>query len=194
MSVSDNTIWNGFPRRWVLRSSIDPTGIELIALMGYRQLSPPEDTTAQCHILLQQRAIALYERIFVHNGLALEMTVRRTAVADLPSRDQTSLMQFPSQGVGERLTDDSVAHGHRPPDPICNPSCADDVGSHDFRSQQQSASSNAHPFSVDSSSSDGPFLHAPSGVADAQALQCHGGPGSLAVVWFLEWTCKAPLS
>ena len=118
------------------------------------------------------------------------MTVQRAEAADSSISDQSSLMQLPSQGVGERLTDDSVAHGHRPPDPICNPSCADDVGSHDFRSQQQSASSNAHPFSVDSSSSDGPFLHAPSGVADAQALQCHGGPGSLAVVWFLDGVSK----
>ena len=91
------------------------------------------------------------------------MTVRRTEAADSSISDQSSLMQLPSQGVGERLTDDSVAHGHRPPDPSFEPHRADDAGNDDFDSQMQPASSTAHPLPVGRSSSAGPLLHATPG-------------------------------
>ena len=46
-SVKDDAIWNSIPRRWALRSSVDPTGQEIIALMGYMQLCPPHVMSSQ---------------------------------------------------------------------------------------------------------------------------------------------------
>lgn len=89
-SVLDNTIWNGLPRRWALRSSLDPTGLETVALMGYRYLCPPHVMTTQCRLWCRNREIALDERYLTQHGLALTLRVQRH---DSDSADDAMFLQ-----------------------------------------------------------------------------------------------------
>ena len=73
----------------MLRSSIDPTGLELVALMGYRWLCPPEDRSAQCWIHHRQRPVDLQERTLVQHGSTLTLVVRRTISATADSCDES---------------------------------------------------------------------------------------------------------
>eukprot|EP00435_Cladocopium_sp_Y103_P055375 s605_g18.t1 len=77
VSVMDNAIWNGVPRRWALRSSLDPTGLELVALMGYLQLCPPFVLQTECRVWCRGQEIGMEDRVMVRHGLALTVTVLR---------------------------------------------------------------------------------------------------------------------
>lgn len=77
VSVLDNTIWNGHPRRWALRSSMDPSGAELVALMGYRFYCPPHMPHNQCQIWCRQQEIGMDDDLIVRHGLAITLTVIR---------------------------------------------------------------------------------------------------------------------
>ena len=77
VSVLDNTIWNGHPRRWALRSSMDPSGPELVALMGYCFYCPPHMPHNQCQIWCCQQEIGMDDDLIVRHGLAITLTVIR---------------------------------------------------------------------------------------------------------------------
>jgi hypothetical protein len=77
VSVMDNTIWNGYPRRWALRSSVDPSGAELVALMGYRLLCPPHMPLNRCQIWCRRQEIGMDDDLIVRHGLAITLTVVR---------------------------------------------------------------------------------------------------------------------
>ena len=118
ISVLDNAIWNAHPRRWAIRSSIDPTGYELVALMGYRNLCPPLYDQVQCQIWCRGQEIGYDDRILVRHGLAITLTVLRPIDADsqpmLRLDSQITLQRTFAHPARERLTDDTVAHDHRP--------------------------------------------------------------------------------
>eukprot|EP00435_Cladocopium_sp_Y103_P009314 s83_g2.t1 len=104
VTVFDDAIWNNYPRRWALRASVDPTGLEIVALMGYRFLCPPQTTDAACHVWCQGQLIDMHERFLTHHGLSLDLRVVRQ---DIPE----------DAAACERLTDSAVAHACRPQDP-----------------------------------------------------------------------------
>ena len=176
VSVSDNLVLNGQPRRWVLRSSRDPTGLELVALMGYRQLCPPEDTTAYCHLRFRRQTIDLYERVLVRHGVAFVLEVHRLGNAPHPDHEDLSFLQLPSARGDERLTDDSVAHVHRPSHPP-----EDDATSH-----MQSCMSPALSHSPDVSHEDDVPLSVSFRHPDDHDICSSACIGTLAIVWFID--------
>ena len=97
ISVLDNTIWNAFPRRWALRGSSDPTGGELIALMGYHHIC--SDDAVQCRIWCHGQEIGYDEE---HSMLQLD------------NRHFASPVDCHLQHGRERLTHEIVAHAHGP--------------------------------------------------------------------------------
>eukprot|EP00435_Cladocopium_sp_Y103_P074137 s70_g47.t1 len=82
VTVLDSDIWNGLPRRWALRSSADPTGDELIALMGYRLLCPPHVPTTECRVWCRGHEIGMDDRLITRNGMALTVTIHRHHAGD----------------------------------------------------------------------------------------------------------------
>ena len=94
MSVLDSHIHSAAPRRWALRSSADPSGLELVALMGYRRLCPPADLASHCQVWCRRREIGLDEVVLVRHGLALTLTVLRSPpLAETASSDDTTMLQ-----------------------------------------------------------------------------------------------------
>ena len=75
--MKDDAIWNSILRRWALRSSVDPTGQEIIALMGYMQLCPPHVMSSQCRVWYDHLEVGQEERIIMRHGMAITMTVQR---------------------------------------------------------------------------------------------------------------------
>eukprot|EP00435_Cladocopium_sp_Y103_P072923 s200_g41.t2 len=113
ISVSDDTIWNGYPRRWAIRCTSDPTGLEIVALMGYRLLCPPQIPDAQCFVICRQARIGMQERFLTNHGLSIDMQVFRRHVAAELSFSSAAISE---QGSCVRPTDSAVAHACRPQD------------------------------------------------------------------------------
>ena len=105
VSVLDNAIWNGAPRRWAIRSSADPTGHEIVALMGYRLLCPPHVPTTICQLWCRRRELPLHDRLLVRHGLALTVTILRAFEEDV---DATAFLQLPSEQPRQRIDLPSV--------------------------------------------------------------------------------------
>ena len=100
VSVMDNAIWNGAPRRWALRSSSDPTGYELTALMGYRFLCPPHVPTTNCQLWYRHRDLPLDDRLLVRHGMALTITILREIYDD---HDAVNFLQRSSAQQRQRI-------------------------------------------------------------------------------------------
>eukprot|EP00435_Cladocopium_sp_Y103_P019115 s4248_g4.t1 len=90
ITVLDSAIWNGLPRRWALRSSADPTGDELIALMGYRLLCPPPVPTTECRVWCRGHEIGMDDWLATRHGMSLTITIHRAVEAD---DDETVMLQ-----------------------------------------------------------------------------------------------------
>ena len=109
VSVLDNTIWNGHPRRWALRSSRDPSGAELVALMGYRFYCPPHMPHNQCQIWCRQQEIGMDDDLIVRHGLAITLTVLRHELEE----DSDTQISFPADpdehGVASLFQDPAIA-------------------------------------------------------------------------------------
>eukprot|EP00435_Cladocopium_sp_Y103_P051465 s2317_g16.t1 len=128
ISVFDDTIWNGYPRRWAIRCAQDPTGLEIVALMGYRFLCPPQISNAQCHVICRQVNIGMQERFLTNHGLSIDLRVlRRHVTADQAFLYVGSAVHHTGSCV--RPTDSAVAHACRPQDTqdSCLTLCLDDL-------------------------------------------------------------------
>ena len=93
VSVLDSLIHSGAPRRWALRSTEDPTGMELVALMGYRYLCPPADPQARCQVWCRRQEIGMDDVVIVRHGLALTLTVLRPSADPEIADDAASFLQ-----------------------------------------------------------------------------------------------------
>eukprot|EP00435_Cladocopium_sp_Y103_P014993 s3001_g3.t1 len=101
VTVFDDAVWNNLPRRWALRTSVDPTGLEIVALMGYRFLCPPQTSNADCQVWCQGRAIGMQERFLTYHGLSLDLRVYRQ---DLNTVEATCERLTDRQCGGSRLS------------------------------------------------------------------------------------------
>eukprot|EP00435_Cladocopium_sp_Y103_P071791 s39_g38.t1 len=112
ITVFDDAVWNGHPRRWALRTSVDPTGLEILALMGYRFLCPPQVPAATCQVWCRGQAIGMYERFLTQHGLSLDVHILRRHLQDCSVTPCSDSME--SSSTCERLRDSAVAHACRP--------------------------------------------------------------------------------
>ena len=123
VSVLDSAAPSGAPRGWALRSSIDPSGLEVLALMGYRLLCPPHEPAAQCQVWCRRQEIGHMDVVLVRDGLALTVTVLRApSIAVEDNQDTSGLVQMsavthhePNGATARCLTHGTVAHTHGPP-------------------------------------------------------------------------------